>query len=190
MRQMGYTQAAWALCRQKAHAGDAIEHLNCRLTDMKASTCIVLMCTLIAAGSAVAQGPGVIARGSTAWDVGRRDQVHAISWRQGESVVWDYALQTNGTGLDLSNTNLVVVWDVVAATNLYQVWIASTGEVVNATGGQVRVSLDPAESVLLPGSYRGYVTLLSVVGTNVDETGVAVPQAISVGYAADRRYTS
>jgi hypothetical protein len=146
------------------------------------------MLSLLSVTACLADAP-VLRSTSVAWDAGREGARHVFGWRQGETVELEYALHTNQVPLDLSATNLAIVWDVVSATNLYQTWIAKTVDVVDPSGGVVRMGLDHEESILEPGQYYGFVRLLTLDGTNVSGRSVAVVQSLTVRYAPDERYT-
>ncbi len=130
--------------------------------------------------------------GTQLWDVSQNGkQSHALSWFQAETFRRDYLLTDgNGTPLDLSATNLVIYWDVMAATNYESAWIASTGVIVNGTSGHIRISATPEESNLQTQYYFGFVRAVQIVGTNEIQRGVLVPQSIQVKFSADSRYYS
>ena len=130
---------------------------------------------------------------SANWNVSQSSRTaHRTAWRQAETVIRDYTLTTDGsTPLDLSTTNLVILWDVVAYTNIAETWIAATGIVTSGTSGQLRVSLTPEESNLATGYYYGFVKAVLVDGENtVTSRLVTIPQVIEVRYSTDERYTA
>lgn len=128
--------------------------------------------------------------GTSVWNVAEATKkAHSIGWFQADSWHKDYIVQdADGNPVDLSATNLLIRYDVVAATNLTETWIASTGLVVSGTSGLFRLSLDPEESNIQTGYYYGLVHACTVSGTNLVDNKLLVKQTIQVLWSTDNRY--
>lgn len=137
--------------------------------------------TLCAAAAAPAQTSLVVRISTSTWDVANSTrQMHRVAWRQGETVQCDYLLSRAGATMDLSLTNLVVLWDVYALTNFTAAALSQTGTIVVATNGHIRLQLTPAQSDLQTNTYYGFVRAAEMSGTNTSNMGVLVPQVIEV----------
>lgn len=143
-------------------------------------------------GHVVSGAMPVIRSATSTWSVADSTTIsHSIVWRQAETFRHDYFLTWDGlAAVDLSNTNIVILWDVVNATNVTETWISTTGLVVNGTSGHIRISLTPAESNISNIWYFGFVRAVELDGTNIINMGVAVHQTIEVRYSPDARYTT
>ncbi|MFH0879822.1 MAG: hypothetical protein V2A34_08930 [Lentisphaerota bacterium] len=129
--------------------------------------------------------------GTSTWNIADSAKImHAISWRQAESFRYDYLLNNAGITFDLSDTNTVIVWDVVAQSNIREQWIAATGSVINATNGHIRIEIAPEISNISNQYYFGFVRALQYTGTNISKQVTLVGQAITVGFSPDARYTA
>jgi hypothetical protein len=111
-------------------------------------------------------------------------QKQTIKFFQAESVRLDQRFTRNGSPLDLSATNTVVIWEINGwddYTNTYAIAIG------NATNGQLRFELSPGQANLRAGTYRGFIRALVSDGTNLLQNSVLAYQIIDVEWAPDAR---
>ena len=94
-------------------------------------------------------------------DLDRLETIRFLKW---ESVRFDVTATRNDAAVDLSGDGIFVRWEVYASQGSTNAAIFKAGEVVDASGGQVRVWLEPSEAGLPEGEYYSYLQAFQIVG--------------------------
>ena len=132
--------------------------------------------------------PAAVRPISTAWDIqnGNKRLVD-INFFQAESVRLTLQTTDGANAYRLTNSNLIVVWEITGWNDYTNVYSIATGTVISATNGISSYSLTPAQANLSPGTYRGYVRALQTVSNQLDQVAVLAWQRIKVEYSPDSR---
>lgn len=122
---------------------------------------------------------------TNAYDIRQADRSSfRVEWFQANSYRRLYQFTLDGSPLSLTNAS-VVTWTVLSSAAPYETYIAKTATVVSATSGHVYLDLDPWESNLSVGRYRGFVIARELAaGTSVVER-LLVREAIEVMFSDD-----
>lgn len=106
---------------------------------------------------------------------------------QAESVSLVGTYTQRGRPVDLSATNIVVVWEINGWGDYTNTYAISTGTVSSASN-VVTFALTPNTSNLTPSNYLGFVRALQRNGTNLVEVAVLSYQTIAVEWSPDSRH--
>ena len=114
----------------------------------------------------------------------------SLSWPQASTLFLREQIRTNLADLvlNLSNTNVLTVWEVAAWTNAATVYFAATGTVESASSNQVSFRVSPQDSNLATGRYLGFVRSMALSGTNLVDNGVLAHQEVIVTWSPDSRH--
>jgi len=109
-----------------------------------------------------------------------------IYWMRGEAVTFNLKV-TAGDRVtpyqELTNDNVHVVWSITGTDAPTNIYVATTGTVVNATNGMVQYTLTPEEGNLTDGEYDGYATAFTKDGSEITQLAVLARQAVTVKWS-------
>jgi hypothetical protein len=117
-------------------------------------------------------------------------QKQAIKFFQAESVQLTETITQNGTNLDLTATNLVVVWEIQGWSDFTNTYCISTGLVNQTLSNAVTFTLTPSQANLTASNYLGFVRALQSTGTNLSQVAVLAYQTVAVEWSPDSRFYS
>lgn len=100
-------------------------------------------------------------------DVRTISAFNQVAWFAGEAVQYNLTVRQGGAAVTITNPP---VWCATDGT-LSNIYVLSTGTVVNATNGQVRFSISSAQSALRPVTYQSFASSGDLV---CDRVGIQV----------------
>ncbi len=118
-------------------------------------------------------------------DVGQK-QKQPIKFFQAESVRLTETFTQNGSPLDMTGTNTIVVWEINGWADCTNTYAICTGTVSSASN-VVSFTLNSELSNLPASNYLGFVRALQADGTNLSQVAVLAYQTISVVWSPDSR---
>jgi len=118
------------------------------------------------------------------WDAAQRQKKKAIVLMRGESLPYTLTARNGSSSIDLTPTNVFVVWRINGSGDDYtNTYLVSTGTVINATNGTVSFLLSPRDTNLRPGYYNGYIDAWQAEGQTVTRKGTLQTQTIDIRYS-------
>lgn len=137
----------------------------------------LLLFVLITASSAIAQ----FSRNyNFVEDLDVFPEPQALNFYQREKVTITYNVLRDNQPVNLVDNGIISVWEVTTRTNPITAVIVVTSEVVNATGGVIRFTLEANRAGVPEGKYDGFVRMFKKVGSDFVESGMIQRQNVDI----------
>jgi hypothetical protein len=104
----------------------------------------------------------------------------ALNFYQREKVTITYEVLRDNQPVNLVDEGIISVWEVTTQTNPITAVIVVTAQVVSATSGVIRFSLEPNRAGVPEGKYDGFVRMFKKVGSDFVESGMIQRQNVDI----------